>query len=128
MPVKPTLLLIEDDPAVGTAMVKFLHANEYVAVLCRTGVEALHAATTLRPDAVITDVHLPDINGLVLSRQLRDTFGPDTPIIVLSGDTSTETIKSLSFVGATFFLSKPVNLDLLKERLAEYLTATPRGC
>ena len=49
----------------------------------------------------------------------REILGPDTPIIVLSGDTSMPTLNSLPHVGATYFFSKPVNAAHLLERLKE---------
>ena len=72
--------------------------------------------------AAIIDIHLPDINGLILSRQLRDTLGPGTPIIVLSGDASMEVLNSLPHVGADYFFCKPVKGSLLVDRVRE-LTA-----
>lgn len=120
---RPTILLIEDDAAVGGAVEKYLHKIGYDAVLCRTGRAAVEAAETFHPDAIITDIHLPDISGLVLSKTFRDKFGAEMPIIVLSGDTSTEVLKTLSHVGATYFFNKPVNFELLKNHLAETVLA-----
>ena len=73
------------------------------------------------PSAAVVDIHLPDINGLILSQQLRERLGPDAPIIVVSGDTSMETIKSLPHVGATYFFPKPVSARQLIARLKELL-------
>ncbi|MGC4033198.1 MAG: response regulator [Tepidisphaeraceae bacterium] len=122
---KPNILLVEDDPAIGAAVCKFLQVSSFAPVLCGTAAEAFAAIESITPDAVVTDVHLPDINGLVLTQKLRERFGPDLPIIVLSGDTSTEVLKSLTHVGATYFLNKPVNLEVLREKLSDYLQPTP---
>ncbi len=73
------------------------------------------------PAAAVVDIHLPDLNGLLLSQKLRTAFGPTPPIIVLSGDTSTETIRSLAHVGATYFFSKPVNGKHLIEKIRTLL-------
>lgn len=123
LPDKPNILLVEDDPSLGLALVRYLQAIGYAPVHCASGAAAMEAVDDVTPDAVITDVHLPDINGLILSQKLRERLGPDVPIIVLSGDTSTEVLKSLSHVGATYFFNKPVNLDLLKQHLAEQLAS-----
>lgn len=120
----PKILVVEDDASLGLVMVKFLQACGYAPIHCPGGSAALEAVKDITPDIVITDVHLPDINGLVLSQKLRDKLGPAVPIIVLSGDTSTEVLKSLSHVGATYFFNKPVNFELLKQRLAEHLSPT----
>jgi CheY-like chemotaxis protein len=85
------------------------------------GLDALRHVAHDRPDAAVIDIHLPDINGLVLTQRLRDLLGPDTPLIVLSGDTSMETINSLPHVGATYFFPKPVQGAQLIERLREWV-------
>lgn len=120
---KPSVLVVEDDAAVAGAVVKFLSISGFAVHLCHSGADALTYVETGRPSAIVTDIHLPDINGLVLSQKFRVTFGDAMPIIVLSGDTSVETLKSLSHVGATYFLNKPVNLQLLKSRLQDFLAA-----
>src|SRR5438132_548926 len=73
------------------------------AVACHDGGEAMAFINTRTPAAAVIDIHLPDINGLVLAKTLRDRFGAATPIIVVSGDTSMQTLNSLSTVGATHF-------------------------
>jgi DNA-binding response OmpR family regulator len=81
------------------------------------------SATGTLPAAAVIDIHLPDMNGLVLSQKLRDALGPERPIVLLSGDTSTETIRSLPHVGATYFFSKPVNGRHLIDKLRDLLGA-----
>ena len=85
------------------------------------GSAALEAAEREKPAAVLLDIHLPDLSGLILAQKLRSIMGPDRPIIMVSGDTSMETLNSLSHVGATYFFSKPMNVGSLLERLKEWL-------
>jgi CheY-like chemotaxis protein len=89
--------------------------------MAHRGQEALELATELRPAGAVLDIHLPDLNGLVLAMKLRNELGADIPIIVLSGDTSMETIKSLTHVGATYFLSKPVSGSKVVEVVREWI-------
>src|SRR5205085_8914937 len=81
------------------------------------GKDGLACAQNAPFDGAVIDIHLPDINGLVLSKKLRELWGPAKPIIVLSGDTSMEVINSLPHVGATHFFSKPVSANRLLEHL-----------
>jgi CheY-like chemotaxis protein len=67
----------------------------------------------------MVDIHLPDLNGLVITRKLCDQLGPRVPIIVVSGDTSMETLNSLAHVGATYFLSKPTSPAVLLQILGD---------
>ena len=71
----------------------------------------------------MVDLHLPDLSGLVVTQKLREKLGAETPIIILSGDTSMEMLNALRHVGATYFFSKPVNSTQLIDRLKQALLA-----
>ena len=115
------ILVVDDNQNVTRALSFLLKDAGYRPVVFHQGQAALAFSRDEIPVAALVDIHLPDINGLVLSQKLRDQFGPDVPIIVLSGDTSMENLKSLPHVGATYFFSKPVNSASLLERLKEWL-------
>ena len=126
-PHGPRILIVEDNPTVARALAELLRMHEYETAISLRGFDALDQARAGRFEAAVIDVHLPDINGLVLSQKLREQFGPHVPIIVLSGDSSMETLNSLSLVGATYFFSKPVNSERLIERLRESVPKSPSG-
>jgi DNA-binding response OmpR family regulator len=115
------VLVTDDDRPTAQALGRVLQTHGYQAGICHTAAETLHAIGLATPDALLVDVHLPDMNGLVLTQRLRATLGGDVPIIVISGDTSMETLGSLPYIGATYFLSKPTTAPLLIEKLAEAL-------
>jgi DNA-binding response OmpR family regulator len=115
---RSSVIVVDDSPLTAQSLARLLDASGYAPVVFSTGHSALDYAAANPPSAAaVVDVHLPDINGLVLSQKLRDRLGPDAPIIVLSGDTSMETLKSLPYVGATYFFSKPVNSGQLIDKL-----------
>lgn len=114
------ILIVDDDPLVGKAMNALLVKAGFRSIACGTGAEALKRAER-SIDAAIVDIHLPDINGLELSAQLRRLLGPLAPIVILSGDTSMDTIRALPEAGATYFFSKPVNADMLLEHLKKWM-------
>ena len=116
------VLIVDDQPMVTRALSKLLRDAGFEPATCHTGTEALVYSESAAPAAAVLDIHLPDINGLILAQLLRTRFGPTTPIIVVSGDNSMETIRSLQHVGATHFFSKPVNAGALVERLKELVT------
>jgi DNA-binding response OmpR family regulator len=116
-----TILIVDDNVNVAKALAAVIKQAGYGAFACHCGADALGFADGNRPAAAVVDIHLPDINGLILSRTLRERFGPHTPIIIVSGDTSMETINSLAHVGATYFFSKPLNSNYLIERLKQLI-------
>jgi CheY-like chemotaxis protein len=117
------VLVVDDNETVVRALSKLIGREGFHAIPCCSGQDAIAFAEQHdAPAAAVVDVHLPDINGLVLAHKLRTLFGPSTPIIVVSGDTSMETLKSLSHVGAAYFFPKPLNPAVLVERLKELTT------
>ena len=116
-----SILVVDDHDLTAAALSKLLTSAGYVAQVAHNGGDALAKVAAARPIAAIIDIHLPDLNGLILSRKLREQLGPGVPLIVLSGDTSMATINSLPHVGATYFLSKPVHAAHLLELLKNWL-------
>jgi two-component system sensor histidine kinase RpfC len=117
---KPCVLVVDDNEMVAHALAKLLGAEGWRVAISYSGLDALKQVECETLAAAVIDIHLPDISGLVLSSKLRQQYGPKLPIIVLSGDTSMENIRSLEHVGATYFISKPFNSEHLVERLREF--------
>ena len=115
------ILIVDDNQATAKSLAKVLTAAHYQTAVLLRGKDAIDYARDNPCAAAVVDVHLPDINGLVVSQKLREAMGPNAPIIILSGDTSMEVINALPHVGATYFFSKPVNAGQLLERLKEWL-------
>jgi DNA-binding response OmpR family regulator len=113
------VLVVEDNFGVANALASVIRKAGFDATACHSGADALDHCRVAKPAAAVLDIHLPDINGLVLATKLRERLGGETPIIIVSGDNSIATIKSLSHAGATYFFSKPVNPNILVERLRE---------
>lgn len=116
-----TVFVVDDNEGIARSLATVLRRAGYEPVLFHNGKAALDSVPTRKPVAVLVDIHLPDINGLIVSQKMRDALGPDVPIIVVSGDTSMENLNSLPHVGATYFFSKPMNASKLIEYLKEWL-------
>ena len=126
-PRVPTLLIVDDSPATLRGLKSLFASGGYEPAIFQEGLAAIGYARECLPAAAIIDIHLPDISGLVLSRELRGILGPDAPIVVLSGDASMEVLNSLTHVGATYFFQKPVNGLLLLTHFYDQLNASFPG-
>jgi CheY-like chemotaxis protein len=115
------ILIVDDNENVTRALVGLVERAGYSGVGCHSGSDALAYAEAQPPAAAVVDIHLPDISGLIVAQKLRERLGPAMPIIVVSGDTSMETLNSLSHVGVTYFLSKPLSTSLLLQHLHQLL-------
>ena len=113
------IMIVDDDQRTAGALAAILAEAGFRTTVLHTGLEALRHAKSAPVSAAIIDVHLPDLNGLILSKNLREKLGAAVPIFVVSGDTSMETINSLSLVGATHFFAKPMSPAYLVEQLKE---------
>jgi DNA-binding response OmpR family regulator len=115
------ILIVDDHAQTAKAVAGIIRRAGFETVVANCGADALDFVSEHRPSAALVDVHLTDLSGLVLTSKLRERMGEEMPIIILSGDTSMETLNSLPLVGATYFFSKPVNAKHLVERLGELL-------
>jgi DNA-binding response OmpR family regulator len=113
----PPILIVDDNELTAKSLARVLEAADYRTAIALRGGDGLEFARNNRCSAALVDVHLPDLNGLVVAQKMRDLLGPNIPIIVVSGDTSMEVINALSHVGATYFFSKPLNVPYLLDRI-----------
>ena len=109
------ILVVEDEPPIRRLLRTTLGANDYRTLEAGTGAEALSALRHHRPDLVLLDLGLPDIDGLHLIEQIRK-LGP-VPIVVLSsrGDEAAKVAALDS--GADDYVTKPFGADELLARL-----------
>ena len=110
-----TILIVEDEPPIRRLLRATLGANDYRTLEAGTGAEALSALRHHRPDLVLLDLGLPDIEGLQLIAQIRK-LGP-VPIVVLSsrGDEAAKVAALNS--GADDYVTKPFGADELLARI-----------
>ena len=110
-----SVLVIEDDPAIAEILTVALEARGYQAVAVATGQAGLLAAATARPDLVILDLGLPDMDGVEVCRRLRSWSR--NPIIVLSADGAEERKLAALDHGADDYVTKPFSMPELLARL-----------
>lgn len=108
------VLIVDDDPAVLSALRRALALEGYDVLTAQEGQEALGLASTSAPDLVVLDIMLPGIDGLAVCQRLR-TFS-DVPILMLTArDTVFDRVAGLDR-GADDYLVKPFALDELLAR------------
>ena len=114
------VLLVDDEPAVREAVGRVLRLEGFEVDEAGDGREAIRAISTWRPDAVLLDVLMPELDGLEVCRRLRDT-GDRTPVLMLTArDDVQDRVAGLD-AGADDYLPKPFALDELLARLRALL-------
>ncbi len=110
-----TVLVIDDEPQIVRALRINLRVRQYDVHAAGTAGEALELAARYRPDLVILDLGLPDLDGVEVIHGLRGWT--DAPIIVLSGRAdSTDKVEALD-AGADDYVTKPFGMDELLARM-----------
>jgi nitrogen regulation protein NR(I) len=118
----PTLLIVDDERNVLYALKKGLHADGLRIVTAQTGKAGIEAAAHEKPDAVLLDVRLPDLSGLDVLKELRQT-DPKLPVIVMTTHGTAETAIEAIQRGAFDYLLKPWDLDELTDLVNKALEA-----
>lgn len=108
------VLVVDDDPEVIRMIQRVLRHADYEVVEATTFSDAMKAFDTWHLDAVVSDIGLPDGDGLALARALREA-DPNLPVVLITGHPDLETAIAAVGSGATRFIVKPFrNEDLLE--------------
>ena len=119
----PTILIIEDDLTFGLMIQKWLNRKGFAANKASTLREARHLLEKTTPDLILSDLRLPDGDGISLLSQLREE-GLTTPFIVMTSYAEVENAVLAMKAGATDYIAKPFPPDLLLEKISEALQSS----
>jgi len=119
------VLVIDDDPDTRDVLGVFLAHLGYTPALAAGGREGLELAVAERPDVVVLDVMMPDVNGLDVLARLR-TLQPSLPVIMTTASADPEVARTALRLGAFRYLRKPVDLDGL-DRVIDEAVKAPRA-
>jgi len=117
---KKTILVVDDDPAVRSLIVEALRqGGDYIATEAADGREALEALSSNLYDLVITDIHMPGMNGMDLLGRIREIH-PTISVILITAFPSVGLSVSAMKTGAVDFITKPFQVDELLYKVNIY--------
>jgi two-component system, cell cycle response regulator DivK len=114
-----TILIVEDTELNIDLLVQLLE-DDYHLLIARDGPEGVRIAQQTNPDLILMDISLPVMDGYEATRQIRATM-PSTPIIGLSAHAMHGDELRAKEAGCNDYITKPVNEDLLMQKLQKYL-------
>ena len=115
------ILLVDDEPLVRHSLRDFLTFQGFTVSAASNGKEALHLLKDYTADIVITDIKMPEMDGLVLLKQIRALY-PNTPVILITSYGSIENAVEAMKEGAFDYITKPIvdtEIKLVIERLIQ---------
>jgi two-component system KDP operon response regulator KdpE len=122
---RPRVLVVDDEPQIVRALKVVLREAGFDAVPAETAAEALDLAAVRPPDAAIVDLVLPDLDGIAVTRTLREWS--EIPILVLSAVGEEEQKVRALEAGADDYITKPFGARELVARLQAALRRAARG-
>lgn len=118
------VLVIEDNPWNMRLVGDILEAAGYVFLEAADGKSGIEKALTEKPDLILLDVMLPDMNGVQVTRQLREESATATlPIIALTANANDDLRVRCLEVGCTDYMTKPFTRRVLLEIIQRHLPA-----
>lgn len=121
-PGAPIVLIVDDDELQRKFIGAILKDQAYRLVFAASAPEAFHLMRTVRPDLVLMDLMMPEMDGMAATRQIRSV--PEfavTPVIMITGNSGGSVVLDSLKSGATDFLVKPVERDKLIAKVAAAL-------
>lgn len=110
-----TILVIEDDPAIVRLLKVALKTNDYKVITAENGINGISLFLSLRPDLILLDLGLPDMDGIEVLAQIREI--DQVPVIIVSArGREKEKVEALD-AGADDYITKPFNVGELMARM-----------
>ncbi|MEA2513277.1 MAG: two-component system, OmpR family, response regulator [Thermomicrobiales bacterium] len=103
-----TVLVADDEPPIRDLVGEILRAAGYEVCLATDGLDALDQALTIRPDLVLTDFKMPNLDGLALAKRLRER-DHSLPILLMSAAPPSVTSPGIEFIRKPFNIPQLVN-------------------
>ena len=120
--VRPFTLIVEDDEYQHKLLRHLLRDENLELVFATSGTEALATLRKRKPDLILMDVDLPDIDGIEVTRRIKsvDRFA-DVPVLMITGRSEKDMVLQSVKAGSSGFVVKPFNKELLIAKVRTYL-------
>jgi DNA-binding response OmpR family regulator len=120
------VLIVDDESQICELIKVFLNSRGYEVETALGGAEALEAFDDFLPQAVLLDIRMPKLSGIEVLRRIKDK-APQTKVIILSAFGDSQTVQKSLALGASGYIQKPIELELLLEALETWPVGKATG-
>lgn len=120
-----TLMIVDDEVGIRKGIKRFIDWNAWNIALvaeASNGTDALQLALKTKPDILLTDIRMPGLNGLELSRQVLQN-SPETRIIILTGYNGSEYLQEALNLGVHAYITKPAGSEQIIQAVLKQKTS-----
>lgn len=118
--IKKRILIVDDDQISRDGVAELLEDEGFTALVAADGAEALPLLVSYQLDLVLTDLHMPKLDGLGLLDHLRNRY-PTIPVIIFTAEVALDAKRKAEALGAQDYINKPLNFDDLLMRVKRVL-------
>jgi len=120
------VLVIDDEQGIRALLDTLLRRKGYDVIVAESGQKGLECFRRARPDVIVLDLKMPEMDGLTVLRQIR-SLDPIIPVIILTGAGTAETEQRVRALGVTEYVEKEFSLHLLGDSLKRLLKTPNRA-
>lgn len=117
---RKSVLIVDDDPDIREILREVFRDQGFEVTTAANGEVAFHALSSVHPDVIVLDIHMPIMDGVAFASAYQSRPGPHAPIVVFS--TAAESQRARAIRPASV-ISKPCDLDILIETVERQLSA-----
>ena len=117
------VLVVDDEPEIRNLVKEILQDEDYEVAMAADGQSARKALRERRPDLILLDIWMPDVDGITLLKEWGEEEGLPCPVVMMSGHGTVETAVEATRLGAYDFLEKPLSLAKMLLTLERALEA-----
>ena len=115
------ILVVDDEPGIRDLLSEILNDEGHLVEVAENAAQARSARLRERPDLVLLDIWMPDMDGVTLLKEWSATGALTMPVIMMSGHATIETAVEATRIGALAFLEKPITLQKLLKAVEQGL-------
>ena len=120
------VLIVDDESQICELIKVFLNSRGYEVETALSGAGALEKFDDFLPQAVLLDIRMPKLSGIEVLRRIKDK-APQTKVIILSAFGDSQTVQKSLALGASGYIQKPIELELLLEALETWPVGKAAG-
>jgi two-component system cell cycle response regulator DivK len=125
---KGTILYVEDNPDNRLLVKRILMAEDYSLLEAIDGRDALNVLKTARPDLILMDINMPDMDGYTLTAKIKSLPGFErVPILALTANVMRGDKEKTLEAGCDGYIQKPLDIDQLTREIEKFLTRRSNG-
>lgn len=122
------ILIVDDEPNIVLSLDYLVRKNGYVPYIARNGTEALVLVANEKPDLVLLDIMMPDVDGFEVCRQIRANESlKHTKVIFLSAKSRREDIERGLSEGANSYITKPFSTKQIMQEIKKLIEIEPKN-